>query len=72
MVNLAVLNILPKGHILNIESLVKFGIVNKEDAQRFGVKILGGGQLNIPLSVQMKTSKNAAEKIKKAGGRIGE
>jgi len=72
IVNLEALNILPKGQIVNLESLIKFGIVKSDDAKRYGVKILGGGSLNIPLVIQLSTSKSAIEKIKKAGGKVVE
>lgn len=65
IVNLKALNILPKGTIVDSESLVKFGIVDRIDAKTFGIKILGDGQLNIPLEIKLPMSKRAREKVEK-------
>lgn len=67
IVNIKYLNILPKDTIVNREILIKHGIIDKEIEK---VKILGDGELKIPLKIALPTSKSAAEKIKKAGGTI--
>ena len=69
-INLELLNILPKSETVNLESLIKYGLVNKDEAKRYGVKILGGGKLTVGLTVNLKTSKSAADKIAKAGGKV--
>lgn len=70
VLNTKALNLLPKGTIVDIESLVKYNLVNAEDAKVYGVKILGDGDLSIPLTVKLPVSKGAAKKIKKAGGKV--
>jgi ribosomal protein L15 len=60
----------PKNEVVTIDSLIKFKIVEKNDAKHYGVKVLGSGNLNTPLTINVKVSKSAAEKIKKAGGKI--
>lgn len=70
IINLKVLNLLEKNQVVNIESLAKAGIVDKEDALLFGVKILGEGDLKSPLSVELPISKSAAQKVIKAGGKV--
>ena len=70
IVNLGALNSLPKDQSVTIETLVKFGIVRKDDAQKFGVKILGDGDLKIPLIVNLPISKSATKKLEKAGGKV--
>jgi large subunit ribosomal protein L15 len=70
IVKLGYLNILPSGSTVNIETLVKHGIVKKEDAEEFGVKILGDGELKKKLKVALPISKSAAKKIEKKGGKI--
>ena len=70
IVNLKVLNLLEKGSIVNLEALVKKGIVDKSDGEKFGVKILGDGQLLRPLKIDLPISKKAAWKIEKAGGSV--
>ena len=64
IINVELLNILPSGSKVNIESLVKHGLVVKEDAQKYGVKILGGGRLTKKLTIELPMSKSAAKKIK--------
>lgn len=70
IVNLKALNILPKNSQVDLDLLVKSQIVGKDDAGLYGVKILGDGQLNIPLTIKLPTSKSAAQKIEKAGGKV--
>ncbi|MGD8744166.1 MAG: uL15m family ribosomal protein, partial [Candidatus Woesebacteria bacterium] len=55
---------------VDIDLLVKHGIVRESDAKRVGVKILGGGEIKKKLTVDLPTSKSAAKKIKKAGGEV--
>lgn len=70
IVNLKYLSLLPKNSTVNLESLAKAGIVKEEEAKKFGVKILGDGDLPFPLKVALPCSKKAAEKIRKAGGEV--
>lgn len=70
IINVKVLNLLPKGSIVDIKTLVGRHLVDEKDAKMCGVKILGEGVLNIPLVVKLKVSKGAAQKIEKAGGKI--
>lgn len=70
VLNVKVLNILPKNSEVTVESLVKHRIVDASDARQYGVKILGDGELSIPLSVRLPVSKGAKEKIEKAGGSV--
>ncbi len=70
VVNLEVLNLLKDGSKVTIETLAKAGIVKLSDAQAYGVKILGDGKLAKKLIVTLPTSKSAAVKISKAGGKV--
>ena len=70
VVNLEALNLLPSGEKVNLESLIKFKIVDKKDAQIFGVKILGDDKLSKALTIEVPISKSAAQKVQKAGGKI--
>jgi len=72
VVNLEALNLLPAGEKVNLESLIGFKIVDKKDAQVFGVKILGDGKLTKVLTIEVPISKSAALKVQKAGGKIQE
>jgi len=69
IINIKYLNLLPKGSLVNIKLLVKHGLIKAGDA-KCGVKILGDGKLEKALTVELPTSKSAAEKIKKAGGKV--
>ena len=69
-INLKTLNLLPKNSQVNLETLVKAGIVRKNDAASYGVQILGDGDLKIALNVTLPISKSAAKKIEKAGGKV--
>lgn len=65
IVNLDVLNLLPAGSMVNIESLAKAGIVKLDEAKKFGVKILGNGKLTKKLKIDLPMSKSVAKKLKK-------
>lgn len=69
-INVKVLNVLPKNSTVTIDVLVKHTIVDAKDAKIYGVKILGDGELHVPLIVNLPSSKGAIKKIKKAGGSV--
>ena len=69
-VNLNELNKLIKNQVVDIDLLIKNQILKKEDAKKYGAKILGNGEIKIPLTINLPISKKAAEKIKKAGGKV--
>lgn len=70
IVKLAYLNLLPAGTKVDIEALAKAGIVKRDDAEKYGVKILGDGKLTKRLTLALPVSNSAAKKIEKAGGKI--
>ena len=70
IVNIKVLNLLPKNSIVDMKTLIEKRIIDAGQAKIYGVKILGEGEIKIPLTIKLKTSKRAEEKIKKAGGKI--
>ncbi|HEX3383620.1 MAG TPA: 50S ribosomal protein L15 [Mucilaginibacter sp.] len=72
VLNVAALNVFPKGTEVTIDSLAKQGIVELEAAKQKGVKILGDGELQVALTVKLPVSKGAAEKITKAGGTVAQ
>lgn len=69
-VNIKYLSVFSKDQIVDIESLVKNRIVKAADAKKFGVKILGDGEINVALVIRLPISKSALKKIEKAGGRF--
>ena len=70
IINVKVLNLLKKGSMVDIKSLIESRIVDADYAKRYGVKILGDGKLAVPLIVKLPVSKGAAKKIEQAGGSV--
>ena len=70
VVNLKYLNLFQKGDLVDLKNLIKKGIVEAKEAKKFGVKILGNGELKPALKVKLPCSKGAKMKIEKAGGKI--
>lgn len=70
VINLKYLNLLPKNTIVDIENLIKYGLVKKDEAKKYGVKILGEGELKTQLIIKLTCSKRAIEKIKKSGSKL--
>lgn len=69
VVNLKYLNLLPGGSLVDLQALIEKKIVGKE-AKLLGVKILGEGEIKIPLTVNLPVSGGAKKKIEKAGGKV--
>ena len=66
IVNLSKLNEFKESEIVNLDSLVKKGLIFKP---KFPLKILGNGELKVKLNVQAHAfTKVAREKIESAGG----
>lgn len=66
VVNVADLNGLEAGSVVDREALVLRGLVRSSQLQ---VKLLGNGDIDVALTVKLdKASKSAIEKIEKAGG----
>ncbi len=70
IVKLSLLNYLPAGTKVNIDSLIANKIVDKKQALALGVKILGDGEVKKKLTIELPISKSAAKKVVKAGGKI--
>lgn len=70
IVNLKTLNMLPAKSIVDIDTLIKHNIVVSVDAKKFGVKILGDGDLKHALTIKLPISNHARKKVEKAGGTI--
>lgn len=67
-VNVSDLEVFDNGAVVNIETLLKEGIIKKELS---GLKVLGNGNLTKKLTVEAKKfSSSAKEKIEAAGGKI--
>lgn len=67
-INVGELNELAAGSVVDVESLVASGTINRDRAAE-GLKVLGEGDLKVALTVRAgKFSKSALEKIQAAGG----
>jgi large subunit ribosomal protein L15 len=69
-VNIEQLNKFPAGSVIDAESLIRAGLVNRKYD---GIKLLGKGFIDYPLSVKVDmVSHGARTKIEAAGGSITE
>lgn len=66
-VNVKYLNILKPNTEVTLSALQQANVVDKAETR---VKILGDGELTIPLTVKLPVSKGALKKIEKAGGKV--
>lgn len=69
-VNIKYLNVFPKETEVDLQALIKAHIVKEDEAQSYGVKILGEGEIKVPLVVKLPCSGGAKKKIEKAGGTV--
>lgn len=69
-INLKLLTVFPANSTIDIEALVKRKMVKADEAKFYGVKVLGEGEITVPLIIKIKISNNAKMKIEKAGGKI--
>jgi large subunit ribosomal protein L15 len=69
-VNVKLLNSLKKDTVVDVKSLIENKIVEPEYVNKYGVKILGDGKLDVSLKVKLPVSKEAQKKIEKAGGSV--
>jgi large subunit ribosomal protein L15 len=70
-VNVGDLNVFEDGGIVSADSLLKKNLIRKTKGGLPKVKILGGGEIDIKLSILgCKVSKGAQIKIEKAGGNV--
>lgn len=70
VINLKDLSVFSKGQVVDVEALIKVKLVKADDAKKLGVKILGDGKIENPLTIKVPISNSAAKKIEKAGGKI--
>jgi len=70
IINLKFLNLFKPDSVIDVKSLIKQGLIKKEQPENIKIKILGEGEIKIPLIVKLPCSHGAEEKIKKAGGKV--
>ncbi|MDO8638625.1 MAG: 50S ribosomal protein L15 [Candidatus Daviesbacteria bacterium] len=69
-VSLSKLSSFKAGSTVDLASLIEHKILPKGKAQRFGAKIMGDGEINVPLNIKISISTPAIKKIEKAGGKV--
>jgi large subunit ribosomal protein L15 len=69
-INVKYLSLFPEGTIIDEKTLIEKGIVDKKEAGIFGIKILGGGDIKLPITVHLPVSGGARKKIEAVGGKI--
>lgn len=70
VVNVKYLNVFSPQEEVTLKTLVSRGIVKMEEGLSYKVKILGEGDLKVPLIVKLPCSKGAKKKIEKVGGKV--
>lgn len=68
VVKLSDLELLSEEKVINIEALIKSGVVKKSEAMKRGVKVLGNGVITKKVTVALPMSSHAKQKIEKVGG----
>lgn len=69
ILNVKYLNFFPANSVINTEALIKARFL-KEGMKDLKIKILGDGELNVPLTITLPCSGGARKKIEKAGGQV--
>lgn len=67
---LSKLNSFDKDATVDMQSLVELKLIKENESKRYGVKIVGNGEISKALTVQLPTTISAAAKIEKAGGKV--
>lgn len=70
VVSVAALNSLPAGSKVDLELLIDKKIVDAKKAKTGGVKILGNGKIEKKLTVSVPISRQAAQSVTDAGGKV--
>lgn len=70
LIALSALNVFKTGETVNVESLVKKGLLTEKESHAFNLKILNSGKLEKKLKVELPVSAGAAKKITDLGGEV--
>ena len=70
IINTKIINNFPNNSTIDKDAIVKARIVDKKDADKFGLKILGNGEITNVYTIKLPCSKNVRIKIEKAGGKV--
>lgn len=70
VVSLTQLNKLKANSRVDLKTLVDRGIISQRDLKTKNIKIVGNGEITIPLTLTLPATKSAESKIISAGGRV--
>ena len=70
VINLKQINNLPTGSVIDIELLVKSGIISKSSLRKYSPRILGAGEISNSYIIKVPITLKAKDKIEKAGGKV--
>lgn len=70
IVRLSVLNAFDKNESVNLDNLIKSGLVDERETKTQGVKVLAHGKLEKALKIELPVSKKAKQVIEQAGGEV--
>ena len=70
LVTLTQLNTLNPNTKVNANTLIEQKMVQSKEVSQKGIKVLGKGELTIPLTVALPVSESAKVSIEKAGGQV--
>lgn len=68
--SLSKLTVFKNGSVVTLTSLVEQKLLPKGQSEKFGVKIMGDGQISVALTIQLPVTASAKAKIEKAGGKV--
>lgn len=71
VVNLSDFSDLKKDDVIDAKLIIKKGLFTEKEINKFGVKILGVGEIKNAIKTSLPVSKSAKLKIEKAGGSVG-
>jgi large subunit ribosomal protein L15 len=69
VLNVSDLNVFKKDDVVDAKSLVEKKLIKAKESLG-KIKILGAGELKVALTVKLRTSKEAKNKIEKIGGKV--
>lgn len=70
LVKLSNLNNLKAQTMVNVQTLVENKIVVEKKALKKGVRILAGGEITTPLTIELPVSEKVRQQVEKAGGKV--
>ncbi|MBI4036959.1 50S ribosomal protein L15 [Candidatus Daviesbacteria bacterium] len=67
---LSKLELFTTGSTVDLQGLIDKGLILEKQAKKFGVKIVGNGEISKKLTIALPTTASAKTAIEKAGGKV--